>query len=279
VDEQDRRNRRTEVGTDGVTEDRANGDGQEGAERSIAAVAALSDPGRRAIYRLVSRSPMPASRDEVAAATGLSRSTAAFHLDRLAEAGLLEVEYRRLTGKSGPGSGRPAKLYVRAGAEVSVTLPQRHYDLAAHVLASAIERSAASGTDVRSALRAASEEAGRAIGAGSVSLLDALEDHGFEPVPDEGDIVLGTCPFHRLAQQHTALVCDANRFLVEGIRAGAEDESCAVLSDPGAGRCCVRISRERATAGQAPPTPAAPIEHSPTGENHAFHDQPHPGAR
>jgi predicted ArsR family transcriptional regulator len=245
VNEHDGTDATTDSGTEAVAEDRVDGGAQETAERSIAAVAALSDPGRRAIYRFVSRSPLPVSRDEVAATTGLSRSTAAFHLDRLAEAGLLEVEYRRLSGRSGPGSGRPAKLYVRAGAEVSVTLPQRHYDLAAHVLASAIERSAATGTDVRSALRAASEEAGRAIGLGSVSLLDALEDQGFEPVPDDGDIVLGTCPFHRLAQQHTALVCDANRSLVEGIRAGAEDESCAVLSDPGAGRCCVRISRQR----------------------------------
>jgi predicted ArsR family transcriptional regulator len=252
---------------------------EESAERNIDAVAALSDPGRRAIYRFVSRSPVAVSRDEVAATARLSRSTASFHLDRLAEAGLLEVEYRRLNGRAGPGSGRPSKLYARAGAEISLTLPQRHYDLAADVLASAIERSFETGTDVRSALRSASEEAGRAIGAGRASLLDALEDQGFEPVPEAGDIVLGTCPFHRLAQRHTALVCDVNRSLVEGIRAGAGDESCAVQSDPGAGRCCVRITRERPSPRTIPATPSSRIDNPMAGEDDDPHDQPHPGAR
>jgi predicted ArsR family transcriptional regulator len=252
---------------------------EDGEGRSIAAVAALTDAGRRAIYRFVSRSPAAVSRDEVAAESGLSRSTAAFHLDRLAEAGLLEVEYRRRSGKAGPGSGRPSKLYVRAGAEVTVTLPQRHYDLAADVLATAIERSTDTGVDVRTSLRRASEEAGRSIGAESSSLLDALEDQGFEPIPDAGDIVLGTCPFHRLAQQHTALVCDVNHHLIEGIRAGAGDTSCAVLSDPGAGRCCVRITRGHVTAEDRLDAARTTNPNRMAGEDDDPHDQPHPGPR
>lgn len=224
----------------------------DGATRRIAAVAALADSGRRAIYGFVSSSPVPLGRDEVAASAGLSRSTAAFHLDRLAEEGLLEVQYRRLSGRTGPGSGRPAKLYSRARTELTVNLPERHYELAADLLARAIDQSIATGVDVRAAVRSVSEEAGRTIGRGASSLLDALEHYGFEPTPDAGDVVLGNCPFHRLAQQHTSLVCDLNRCLVDGIRAGAEDSSCAVLTDPGAGRCCVRITPDPRSTVEGP---------------------------
>jgi predicted ArsR family transcriptional regulator len=251
----------------------------DGARRRIAAVAALADDGRRAIYRYVSGSPEPVGRDEVAASAGLSRSTAAFHLDRLAEEGLLEVQYRRRGKRTGPGSGRPAKLYARASTELAVTLPERHYDLAADLLARAIERSGETGVDVRTAVRDVSEEAGRTIGEGASSLLDALERSGFEPTPETGDVVLGNCPFHRLAQQHTSLVCDLNRSLVDGIRAGAEDTSCAVLADPGAGRCCVRIVPDGASAVERIDAPAGTNRNPPPGENDDPQDQPDPGAR
>ena len=134
-------------------------------EDRVAAVSALSDPARRALYDLVARSAEPVSRDAAAEAVGLGRSTAAFHLDRLAAEGLLEVEYRRLTGRTGPGSGRPAKLYRRANAELNVSVPGRHYELAGDLLASAIEASIETGTPVRAALRVVAGAAGRDVGA------------------------------------------------------------------------------------------------------------------
>src|ERR687885_536368 len=96
----------------------------------VAAVSALDDPARRALLDLVTRSDGPVSRDEAAQALGLSRRATAFHLDRLAEKGLLTVEFRRLTGRTGPGAGRPAKLYRRTDDEVAVSVPERDYDLA-----------------------------------------------------------------------------------------------------------------------------------------------------
>src|SRR5215813_12899059 len=105
----------------------------------LAAIALLDDPVRRRLYDYVASGPGPVGRDAAADALGMPRSTAAFHLDRLAEAGLLSVEFRRLTGRSGPGAGRPAKLYSRAERDLEVSFPQRRYDLAADVLAAAIE--------------------------------------------------------------------------------------------------------------------------------------------
>lgn len=220
----------------------------------VAAVTALSDPARLALYEFVTRSVEPVGRDAAAAAAGLSRSTAAFHLERLAALGLVDVEYRRLSGKTGPGAGRPAKLYRRPEGEISVSLPERHYDLAGDLLAGAIEQSIETGTPVRDALRDVAAAAGREKGEAAASLPLALESNGFEPCADGDDLVLGNCPFHRLAQNHTDIVCELNYELVCGLAEGAHDDAHTVHSDPGAGRCCIRISR---TATSAPPPSAA----------------------
>ncbi|HYI33315.1 MAG TPA: transcriptional regulator [Glaciibacter sp.] len=215
----------------------------------IAAVTSLSDPARLQLYELVSRSSEAVSRDTAAHAVGLSRSTTAFHLDRLAAEGLLEVEYRRLSGKTGPGSGRPAKLYRRAAGELSVSIPERHYDFAGHLLASAIERSIDTGEPVKDVLGVIADDAGRALGDGAESLRETLEDNGFEPTADGSDVVLGNCPFAALAREHTGLVCDVNFHLVRGMEQAAPD-SHTVISEPGAGRCCVRITApDKAASG------------------------------
>src|SRR6478735_9095881 len=91
----------------------------------VAAVAALAEPTRRRLYDHVVRQAAPVSRDEAAAATDVPRATAAFHLDRLVDDRLLEVHFERLSGRTGPGAGRPAKLYRRSGCDVTVSLPER----------------------------------------------------------------------------------------------------------------------------------------------------------
>jgi predicted ArsR family transcriptional regulator len=211
----------------------------------VATVSALDDPVRLALLDLVGRSESALSRDQAAQALGVTRRTAAFHLDRLAQEGLLAVEFRRLTGRTGPGAGRPSKLYRRTAQEVTVTIPERHYDLAGELLAAAVEESARSGEPARDALMRLAADAGRDLGTQAGTLDDVLRDTGYEPRPDgQGGTLLGNCPFHRLAQRHTDTVCHLNLELLRGA-ADAVNEQHTVVLDPGPGRCCVHIRAER----------------------------------
>ncbi|MGH3495775.1 MAG: helix-turn-helix domain-containing protein, partial [Sciscionella sp.] len=141
---------------------------------AVARLAALDDETRRALYEYVSGAETPVGRDQAAHALALPRSTAAFHLDRLVGAGLLRVSYQRLTGRSGPGAGRPAKLYEAGAREVSASVPPRRYDLAAHVLADAVSECARTGAPVRETLLRVAARRGQALAEGSDSLEDVL---------------------------------------------------------------------------------------------------------
>lgn len=208
-------------------------------------MAALDDPVRRSLYEHVAASGSAVGRDAAATALGLPRSTAAFHLDRLAAQGLLTVEYRRLGVRIGPGAGRPAKLYRRPDDEIAVSVPERRYDLLGGLLAGAIDASARTGAPVREVASRLAREAGRDIGARAGSLTVSLEEEGFEPAQrSDGEIVLRNCPFHRLAQNFTAVVCGLNLDLLTGVAEGAGDERHRLLLDPAPGRCCVRVLPE-----------------------------------
>ena len=220
--------------------------------RQLAALAALDDPTRRAVFDLVARSATAVSRDAAAEALGTSRRVAAFHLDRLADQGLLAVEYRRPVGRTGPGAGRPAKLYRRIEDEIAVSVPPRHYDVVGEVLAAAVAESIDTGTAVQEVLDRTAYRAGRETGAAAGTLLAALRNAGYEPDDDDRDdgaLVLRNCPFHRLARQFTALVCGVNLQLLRGVADGAGETSRTVVLDPGPGRCCVRLQ-----AAGDPPT-------------------------
>ncbi|HEX5199033.1 helix-turn-helix transcriptional regulator [Paractinoplanes rhizophilus] len=207
----------------------------------VAALAVLDDPIRRAVFDLVARSATPVGRDATAEALGLSRRVAAMHLDRLAEQGLLEFEFRRPAGRGGPGAGRPAKLYRRADNEVAVSVPERHYDVVGELLAAAVSESIATGAAVQEVLARTAYEAGRETGARAGDLDAALTEAGYEPEAEEsGALSLRNCPFHRLARRHTELVCGVNLELLRGVVAGCGADARAVL-DPRAGRCCVRL--------------------------------------
>ena len=132
----------------------------------IQVAAVLAEPTRRGLYEFVVARHEPIGRDEAAAAVGISRELAAFHLDRLVDAGLLLTEYRRLTGRTGPGAGRPAKLYRRATGDIEFSLPQRHYERAAELMATALDRLGAA-TGLEAVARVARER-GRALGADAV---------------------------------------------------------------------------------------------------------------
>jgi predicted ArsR family transcriptional regulator len=215
-------------------------------DAQVAAVAALAEPTRRRLYEHVVRSPHPVSRDDVAGATGVPRPTTAFHLDRLVADGLLNVHYERRSGRTGPGAGRPAKLYRRADSPVSVSLPERHYDLAGDLLAAAMAEAERSGERPaavlgRRAFRRGRELAAEVSATGPDAALRVLEEHGFEPRVEDGGIALANCPFHVLAQQHTELVCGMNLRLLEGVLDAVPDAGLTASLRPEPGACCVRL--------------------------------------
>jgi len=229
-----------------------------GAAADVSAVASLDEPTRRRIYAYVGAQDAPVSRDDVAVALDVPRRTAAFHLDRLSELGLLAVSFARRTGRNGPGAGRPAKLYQRSTRDVAVSLPPRDYDLAGRLLAGAMVQAQQTGERPREVLDRQARALGRAMGrkrsvgsAGQgaiVVLTSLLEDHGFEPRSVAGDIVLQNCPFHALAQEQAELVCGMNLHLLVGVLEGLGTTGLQARLDPGLSRCCVRLEQTDTSA-------------------------------
>jgi predicted ArsR family transcriptional regulator len=218
-------------------------------ESGIAAVGGLDDPVRRRLYVYVSGRDQAVGRDEAAAAVGIGRPLAAYHLDKLVDLGLLTASYQRPNGRRGPGAGRPAKLYARSGREFSVSIPPREYELAARLLAQAVN------DDVSGAARAtlgqAAHQLGVDLGRGSPVMGDescgpeaALAHHGFEPVSDsDGSVSLANCPFHKLAGQYPDVVCGMNLALIGGLIDGLGLAGLRPVLEPEAGRCCVVIKK------------------------------------
>jgi predicted ArsR family transcriptional regulator len=232
----------------------------------LAALSNLDDPLRRRLYEYVASQDRPVGRDEAASAAGIGRTLAAYHLDKLAEHGLLDVSYERLGKRRGRGGGRPAKLYSRATRERTVSVPPRDYLLAGRVLVAAAER------DENGSTREALAEAARAVGAEAArarkrvrsdsvparrrAVVATLRERGYEPSEDEGGVLrLRNCPFHELAQQNRGVVCAMNLALVEGLLAGLDIDDFSPSLDIESGRCCV-VLRPRA---HRKPTRAKPV--------------------
>lgn len=250
--------------------------------QALVTIGALADPVRRSLYRFISAQDAPVSREAAADAVGITLSKAKFHLDRLVSEGLLETEFRRLSGKQGPGAGRPSKLYRRSHHDIAVSLPERRYDVMGSILAAAVTRSVA-GSDLPSAISAAAYQQGAAdgerqarAGRGDASRTgqgDPSEAEPNETVPNEAEpvetnsselgaagevlaglgyepevqgdrLVLRNCPFDALASEHRDLVCSTNERYVQGVLdAGVSGNLCASL-EPCPGQCCV-VARMR----------------------------------
>ena len=205
-------------------------------DNQLSALGTLVDPTRRRVYEAVAGADGPLSRDDIAQALAMGRTLAAFHLDKLAEAGLLEFTFARPHGRSGPGAGRPAKLYRTAAGDVAVHVPPRNYPDLAVMLAEAMERSGHDEIAYQVA-RAAGAAAGRA-GSEPVEL---LAERGYAPIVREGTTVLRNCPFHVVAHEFPPLICGMNLALVQGM-AEAGGWACTATLDPAPGRCCVTLS-------------------------------------
>jgi len=226
-------------------------------EADLASVSCLDDPVRGRLYAWVSSRTEPAGRDEAAAAVGIGRALAIYHLDKLVEAGLLTASYRRPPGRGGPGAGRPAKVYARSAAEFTVTVPAREYELAAQLLARAVAADPSGqamaalhgaarklGTDLGQRREAASRKAaGHQSGRGRrLALQSALSEHGYEPRYDDAGILrMRNCPFRRLAERQPEVVCHMNLALIQGLAAGLGADDLNPVLDPEPGHCCVAI--------------------------------------
>ena len=194
------------------------------------------------------------SREQTAEALDLPPSKAKFHIDRLAEAGALDVEYRRVSGKQGPGAGHPAKLYRRAATEIHVSLPERRYDIMGHILASAIEQTQ-EGKNLDAAIKSSAHAEG--VTAAATSAADAaaspqeaapqplegahsaLSTLGYEASLENTTICLRNCPFDALAARHRDLASGANQRFVQGVLDGAGCTGVAAHLEPATDRCCV----------------------------------------
>jgi predicted ArsR family transcriptional regulator len=217
----------------------------------LSRLAILEDPVRRRLFEIVRKSVGPVTREQAAREAGIGRTLAAYHLDKLVDEGLLTATYERPAGRTGPGAGRPPKLYQPAKDEFGISVPARDYELIARLLTEAIE--ADPGAVRPGSLDAVADAYGRELATGARGrkgkdgkkrLLSLLRDRGYEPYEDrEGVIRLRNCPFHRLAAEHRDLVCGMNLSMLAALveELGADDLEASLEPEPG--RCCVAIRR------------------------------------
>jgi predicted ArsR family transcriptional regulator len=201
---------------------------------------ALGDPTRRRVFFTVREAGDAVSKDDVARAVGIDRRLAGFHLDKLVDQGFLVAEFHRRTGRSGPGAGRPAKHYRLAEAELTVGLPERHYDLLASLLLKAAsDESGATGQDV---LDRVGYEFGYQVGLTEIAggrtrpgqegvdavteVVRLLSRYGFAAEADgTGTIRACACPFEELAFGDPERICGLDRAIWKGMLAAFDQHA------------------------------------------------------
>lgn len=228
------------------------------ADRDASGIGSLADPARRRLYEFVCAQPGAVSREQAAVALEIPLHQAKFHLDKLESEGLLDTDYARLSGRTGPGAGRTSKLYRRAARDIAVSLPDREYQLAGQLMADAIAESAASGIPVIDALHRVAHAHGRSLGDSAVAggdppptaaaalalAVDVLGNHGYEPRRDDGRVFMANCPFHTLAQTQTNLVCRMNHALIGGVTEALGPHRPVAELEPAPDRCCVVLRQK-----------------------------------
>jgi len=221
----------------------------------MAAIALLADELRQRLYRFVAAQPGPVTRDQAAAAVGISRKLAAFHLDKLAAAGLLETAAPDPASRR-PGPGRAPKAYQPAAAEVAVSVPQRRYDALGEVLAQAIVADGPASSARRAAHQLARDRgqglgervrAERRLGRlGPERALtvvgELLAACGYAPArAPQLQLVLRNCPFRQLSRRAPELVCGLNQEFLAGLLAGLQTHRIDAVLQPDPARCCVLV--------------------------------------
>lgn len=247
------------------------------AEERVETVAVLTDGQRRRVFGYVRRARRPVTREEVAADSGVSVKLAAFHLDKLVEAGLLRTRYETPAGVR--KVGRRPKVYEPIGADIHISIPERRPDVIAEILIDAVATEQASESARAAALRTARHH-GHDIGSAerartrpgrlgperSVNAVEpVLERYGYEPDrPAPTTLHLLNCPFHHLANRSRDLVCGINHAFLGGVLDGLEAAGIDAVLAPRTGRCCVEICEARADTADSTPTRWWP--HLPVGQ-------------
>lgn len=223
----------------------------------LSAMSALAEPNRRTLYDYVAAAGTWVCRDEAAESTGLQRGVTAHHLDRLADEGLLDVDYQRLSGRTGPGAGRPSKVYRRTLRDFSYSLPPRDYEFVGRMLADAVASAQSSGDDVSQTVTGAARTEGQNLGAAinerftatasavdaQSTVLEVLREHGFDPEEQsDGTVRLRNCPFRLLAQRQTELICGMNHQLLDAALEAADAACFDAVLQPDPDCCCVRLT-------------------------------------
>jgi len=207
------------------------------------------------MFSFIRREGRAVTREEAAQRMGISRKLAAFHLDKLVEAGLLHARYES------PGMarkvGRRPKVYEATGAQISLSIPDRRHQLLADILLDAVLDE---GDDecARDAAMRTAQERGLAVGAsmrdtshpGQLRGDDALatceqmlEVQGYEPVREGSqEVRLRNCPFHPLAAKAPDLVCAMNHAFLAGCVEGLQATGINAVLAPTPGECCVRLT-------------------------------------
>jgi predicted ArsR family transcriptional regulator len=220
----------------------------------LQALGVLVEPVRRSLYEYVAGSRDPATREDAATALGIGVPLAAFHLEKLVRAGLLEAAEpppapRRET------RGRPSKFYRRRAGAIEIAIPARSYGLLGRIFARALKRRwrAFQGPVLRTARETGREEAralrlrGTRPGVTSARLERALRALGYDPVREENLFRLRNCPFDALARESREQVCSINLAFLEGVAAIVGRDARA-RPDPERreGWCCVAVHVSRA---------------------------------
>lgn len=221
---------------------------------AIDSVSVLSEDSRRRMFVFIRRAGRAVTRDEAAASVGISRKLAAFHLDKLVDAGLLRARYET------PGGirkvGRRPKVYEPTDAQISVSIPERRHELLADLLLDAVLTEGADESAAQAAVRAA-ERRGRRMGEaardetrpgrlgperGLTACERLLDAYGYEPVREAPtELRLRNCPFHPLTAKAPDLVCGMNHAFLGGYLNGLEVNGVQAVLAPEPGECCVRL--------------------------------------
>ncbi len=186
---------------------------------------ALADDTRFAIYRELAQSPSSCSASDLAERLALHPNTVRPHLERMREAGLVEVEaaHRGTVG-------RPQLRYSLAPGAPGPGLAPPAHTLLAGMLGALAEARGADRVDAIDLGRRWGEEAvsRRPAGACLAALVAELDRLGFDPsrtgAAENGQSVRVDflhCPFRELAEAYPDLVCNLHRGIVEGVVAAA----------------------------------------------------------
>jgi predicted ArsR family transcriptional regulator len=229
------------------------------------ALEAVGIPELREALLFVRGRREPVSADDLAGVQHVHRNVARRRLDRLAAAGLLVTRSERRSGRTGPGAGRPARIYAASPETTGIEFPARHYEELVGLLVDALPQRSRSkrlhdvGLDLAAGLlRGAPIAPARDLRIGVERVCDAVGRLGFqasvEAVDEETAVIATpTCPLRPLVVKRPE-TADVDRGMWCGLIAGGlqdvrgADVSCETrdcLDDHASCRIVLKVDTRR----------------------------------